>query len=621
MVEILINNRKLEVQDKEIKYTKQCNDISELGSRECNYTSAFSIPKTPSNTLSFRGLGIVGDVSDAPYKKIDCKLLDSGFCLINKGWLNVKQTAKDYKTNINDGLIDLFKAIENKNFGDHVDLSEINHQKNVTTIINSFTNDNYRYIINDFGGLTHLDNGTKINADYLIPSVRIKYLWDKIFSTFGFEYSGDFFLTDDFINLWITYPKGNEQTEPTLYAEFLETDGTDWTTINIVQGNVYNDVPDAYVVPETGTYLLYCTGTTFVAGADKYDFDEIYFNYIFVNNVYVGSADEIPFNNNGWTVNLKAGEIVSLYNEVGITQGNLIIKKFDTDINFSEEFKNLEITKFFKDILNAFSLTIFVTPEGVYNFKTFDERLQADVIDWTDKYAERTSETYTPKTYAQKNTFVHEYNDKEVANYNDGFFNISNQNLNEKKEIVKSYIFAHDKAHVKFYINSNHSEVLYPTLLWQKEANENNGTQTIKYKGLENRFYYLRTDTINQNAIIKGNETEQLVSSLPIARFIRTNFKDLIPKYYRNIKTLLDSFRMHKIKLAINKFDFINLDFDKIYYFKQEQGYYILNKLTFENGKISDAEFFRIKYTESEFKNREYSQLDYNDNDYSTNLI
>jgi hypothetical protein len=78
---------------------------------------------------------------------------------------------------------------------------------------------------------------------------------------------------------------------------------------------------------------------------------------------------------------------------------------------------------------------------------------------------------------------------------------------------------------------------------------------------------------------------------------------------------------MHKIKLAINKFDFINLDFDKIYYFKQEQGYYILNKLTFENGKISDAEFFRIKYTESEFKNREYSQLDYNDNDYSTNLI
>ena len=184
MLEIIINGNSLEVPKESIKYNIQCNDIGDLESRQCNYTDGFSIPKTLENTRYFEHLGLVGDVSTLPYQKVNADLIDNGVHLIRGGWLEIQETAKEYKINIRDGIIDLFKAIENKNFGDNVNLTEIDHSKNLTTIINSFTNENYRYIINDYGGLTHLDTLTKINIDYLVPSARVKYLWNKIFTTF-----------------------------------------------------------------------------------------------------------------------------------------------------------------------------------------------------------------------------------------------------------------------------------------------------------------------------------------------------------------------------------------------------------------------------------------------------
>jgi len=159
--------------------------------------------------------------------------------------------------------------------------------------------------------------------------------------------------------------------------------------------------------------------------------------------------------------------------------------------------------------------------------------------------------------------------------------------------------------------------------LWDKEVSENNGIQEVKYKPLSKRFYFLRSETITKNAVLKS-ETLGLylsVTSLPIARFNITAFKDFVPKYYGNIELLLNDFRLHKIKLALNTIDFINLDFDKIYYFKQEQNYYFLNKITFEKGKLSNAEFYRVKALEYTDLKRHYSNQHYADIHYSNNLI
>lgn len=620
MLVIVTNNQSIEIPEEKIKYTKQVNDINDLSSRQTNFTDTLYFPKTDENVQIMESLGTVGDTSQIPYRKNKTQLLDNGMHLIKNGWLEVKETKNEYKLNIYDGLIDFFKAIENKTFGDDVGLIDINHDKNITTVINSFTNQDYRYIINDYGGKTHIDNRTKINVDYLVPSVRLKYLWNKIFSTFGFSYIGNFFNTSDFDGLWLTYPKGIEQNTPLIdvYSSDNFTESifdTNPISSLINTGVFFYNNDGTFTCTETGSYEITADNNFIINGQGVYE--DQYYGIDYFVGFYVNGDLLFNFSNLDPIIiqqSLTVGDIIRLvaypstnwyYTIVSydISSGgwqNLLIKKYDTLISFSEELKQLSITDFLKDILWRFGLTIFKDSDDNYVFKTFDERLQSEVIDWSDKYVGRFSETYTPKSYAQRNYFKQEYNDKE-DNFSNGSFDITNQNLQSSKDILKSRIYSHEKDFSPFYINETTNEIIHQTTLWSKEVSENNGTQEVKYKELSSRFYLLRSETINQSAILRSESftTQQTVTSLPVARFNKTTFKDFVPKYYNNIKLLLNDFRMHKIKLMLNTIDFINLDFDKIYYFEQEQNYYFLNKISFEKGNISNAEFYRIKYSES----------------------
>lgn len=655
MVEIILDSgEKLELEQESIKYTKQCNDIAELSSRQTNFTDSFSLPKTPNNTRVLDMLGIAGDVSRLPYTKIGATLLDNGLPLITNGWLNIKETTNEYKVNIYDGLIDFFKAIENKNFGEHVDLSEIDHEKNLTTIINSFTNENYRYIINDYGGLTHTNSGNNINIDYLIPAVRLKYLWNKVFSTFGFEYLGNIFFDEDFTGLWLTYPKATPSIEtPTLYAELFKNNTqvsfninnvAFWDLKNIIGGGaVANNW--RYVITENAFYKLDFKIRAFSAyervGSQFPDTINRIINYqIKINGEVVGTYPAVDTLEFSLKLNLSINDVVEVYftYELSVNDGPrsdyfykhtrfvgtianpsyLKISKYNSiDISFTEELKQLSITDFIKDILWRFNLTIFQDIDNKYIFKTFNERLRSDIVDWTSKYMERTSESYSLKDYAQINYFKHNYNDKE-GSYNDGKIYINNKNLKERKDILKSNIYSPEKNPVAFKINITEREIVYQTLVWQKEINENSGVTEVRYKELDSRFYFLRSEKINQTATLESTilGVSQSVNSLPIARFNTTTMKDFIGKYYNNIELLFNDFRFHKIKLALNYLDFITLDFDKVYYFKQEANYYILNKVTFENGKPSNAEFYRVKVTETDTLNRHYSSLHYSTEHY-----
>jgi hypothetical protein len=192
---LYIAGRKIELSEKtKVAQTKQANDLISLNTRQTNYTNRFKIPLTSSNKKAMAFLGIVGSTSQLPYQRNEAYLYsESGECFIYNGFAVIKSTnQKEYDVNIYDGNIDIYKSIENKNLS-FLDLSEITHQKNLTNVLDSFTSNlNYKYIIADYNGKALYDT-TKINIDYLVPSVKVKYLWDKIFSEFGYTYSGSVF--------------------------------------------------------------------------------------------------------------------------------------------------------------------------------------------------------------------------------------------------------------------------------------------------------------------------------------------------------------------------------------------------------------------------------------------
>ena len=632
---VYINSQLIEISDsKEIVYNKQCNDISELVNRQSNFTYKFNAPLTANNKRAFGFVGNVGNTSNTPYQKNNVDVIDSdtGLHLIKGGWAVINQTNKNYEINTYDGLIDLFKAIEGKTFGNDIDLSEIDHEKTMTTVIDSFTNENYRYIVGDYGGKTHLDSGTKINIDYLVPSVRYKYLWNKIFSTFGFSYLGNIFNTFDFDQLWLTYPKGISQDTEVVFETYAELSrettqdvivpnvDSNWETISVINGTLFSDW--VYVVPETGTYRLEMNMKMNLKYRRTFDGITTFINYtpiyhVNVNGTLVGAYFQDTLN--VAVGNLNAGDYVTIFFSypptIDITIGiatltytysyaqfqtsSLNILKANNVISFTDELKQLSLTDFFKETLWRFGLTIFTDADGNYVFKTFDERLQADIVDWSSKYSKRTNESYIPKTYGQTNNFLQNYNDKE-ATYNNGSFSIANENLDDKKDILKSKFFSQEKDLVSFYINPTHNEVIFPMKLWEKEVTENSGVQEIKYKTLSSRFHLVRSETITKQAHLRSDilNDNEIVESIPVVRFLNTTFNDFIPKYYKNIDLLLSDFKMHKIDMLVNTIDFQNLELDKIYYFEQEQNYYFLNKMQWQKGKLTNADFYRVKYSE-----------------------
>lgn len=621
ITEIWVDGKKLDMySETNIRHTLQVNDIAEVKDRQASYTNSFAVPKTPNNVQIFGGLGIPSDTSRIPYLKPDCRMKIEGFDFIVKGWINVTDTNDDYKIYIYSGIINFFKEIGNKTLGDpELDLTEIDHKKDLNSVIQSFSNPNYKYLITDYNGLTHFgDNDSKINIDHLVPSVRVKYLWDKIHEKAGFKYKGKIFETEDFINLFLTYPKFIAIDILTLIKENSGSKSLGTTNIptndpNLhyiplqVNGYVNNQY---FLTPETGLYKL-----TFQVNSNR----DFYIDYLLCIN-----QEGIPYASKNYTlltytdennysqtiylnVQLNAGDRIYFFawwrqvpNGALNWTANYNIKWElfkNGEVAFSNELKDFPRTDFVKEILNRFGLTPFFNEfSNTIDYLTITERINdAEVIDWSEKFIERTSESYVYESYAQQNIFSCQYNDKEGV-YSDGIIKISNLNIQEKKEVFKSKIYSPERDFIKFKINNNTEETLRVFKFYDKQVKEKNGQTEVEYKGLEKRYHFIKERSIVANAVIgsKALSQSQAVSSLPLAEFKGLDWPSLLQKNYSVFGLILNDSRLHDINLNLDFVDYLTVDLRKLYFFEQEQQYYILNKLQFDNNK-SKGEFVRVK--------------------------
>src|SRR5690606_11158679 len=173
-------------------------------------------------------------------------LIDNGAMIVSNGVSTVKETNDDYKVVVQDGIIDFFRAIENKTIGTDLDLSELSHTKNAANIVASFTNPNYRYLISEYNGWTVKD-GT-LNPDYQVPSINQMYIFEKIMAFAGYTYEG----LPDISGEWTTFP-----TPPTIPTdeETLRFDGFASQIENVTP---FEDWRDEFI-PTWDSYPTYDT--------------------------------------------------------------------------------------------------------------------------------------------------------------------------------------------------------------------------------------------------------------------------------------------------------------------------------------------------------------------------
>jgi hypothetical protein len=595
-----------------IARTLQVNDIGSVATRQASYTNTFNLPKTAKNTKAFQMLGIVGNNSNVPYQKNECYLYsDSGESIVYKGWALITSTDKEFKCNIYDGVIDLFKAIENKNLSD-LDLSEVNHTKTLTTVVNSFSSNlNYRYILADYNGKARV--GTSLNIDYLIPSVKVSYLLSKIEQYTGFTFNGSFKNLNDFKDLWLTYPKGVPSTSGVvvfnstdLSSEETRFDDQAFIRYRMIIGTHTQTgfvvSPDGKSITATENISINATikiNPNILIDVTNVGFFSYYPTANFEGNVFTCDGTEREFI---IPLELAAGQTktfdinVFFDTQYDITaqsvnsQNDAFINvKFEKAlaISFSDEFKNLKIKDFINEIMQRFCLTAYKDKyTNVYQFKRLNEVFNANSIDWSDKFQENTSEEYK-LSYAQLNWLRYKYND-DSADYNDGFFAINNVNLPEKTTVINSFAYSPEREF------SNSLGLTTPTRVykfWNKEVKDNG---SVEYKGLNNRFYFLKHTNVTFESPISVTSDllggSQSITSAPVESYNGLSFSDTVDNYYPELTKILNKTKVQSLIMRLNERDVLNFDFSKPIYIKQLGGNFLVNKILnfipFQNTKV-----------------------------------
>jgi len=169
---------------------------------------------------------------------------------------------------------------------------------------------------------------------------------------------------------------------------------------------------------------------------------------------------------------------------------------------------------------------------------------------------------------------------------------VYNQNLEDQKTIAQSKIYAPDKKIVTEFIGFNTNQYK----IWESEAKDNEGAVEVTYKGLSGRFYFIRKNDLagSFKIISEKLEDETIVTSIPVGINTNTLFEEAIFNNYTEYQKIFTNFRIHNIDLAMNIDRFLGMDLTKPIYFRQENAFYICNKVPFEEGKKSTGEFIKI---------------------------
>lgn len=640
MVQIQYLGQFLDIKENEkVTYTIQVQDLADVSSVASSVTTSFKLPKTKNNYEALKSLSLPGDTSNLPYLKNVCKLYNFGTTLIDNGWLKINNSDEEsFNVNIENGIIDFFKAIEGKTIGNDLDLTDTNHNKDLITVINSFERNDYTYIIADYNGLnTYLKGGVNyINVDYLVPSLNSKYIWDKIFNSIGYTYSGSVFNSELFTNLWVTYPKAppteaddDQLPDPVLRLSTNKTGNIKFVgdlTYSIIEFNLENVTTNdndflnnKLIIKHTGTYNL----KSIIYG---------YADYRITNNWggEIGSEKSpllpalringvIKLCSNDYTLNLKQGDIVEFLctwhgvsgkYQIGGLRGIVFLgydfKLYQISqqvVDFGSEFLDVSLSEFIKEIMMRFALTPFIDVESKHiKFLTLSERINTNnVKDWTDKFVKRTDEKYIYKDYAQRNWLKHKYND-ENATFNNGFLSVSNQTLQPQKDLYSSKFYSFNNEITSFY-DSDFTNNSFP--IWNREIKEtiNNDTTPptktyeVNYKGLSNRFYFIRRNILPKTINIGSQllRIEETANNVAIVDTKNLSYSDV--NNYKDFVKVLNDTRIHEIELFLNINDLLDLDLESLYYFSQENQYYILNRITIDlTNNINKGEFIRVKY-------------------------
>jgi len=279
-------------EEENIPLTLSVDDFKNVAEKVQSYSKAFKLPSTKRNSKIFDNIFEItrtaqGTLAFNPYIKTKCRLREDGFVLF-EGYLRLidvvdKDGEISYNVNLYSEAVALADILAEKTFND-INFDELEHSyvwsqikaswtaagvtyahalnfanggfRNAQTVKYPFVDWNHQFLpYNDpssvLNGFPQLDN---LQTAFR-PFINIKYLIDRIFNDSPFNYTSNFFNTQDFKKLYMDFNWGNDDaptsgnesglaTYLTNHGSFLGPSGgnpTNYATTNWTNFKVYND--------------------------------------------------------------------------------------------------------------------------------------------------------------------------------------------------------------------------------------------------------------------------------------------------------------------------------------------------------------------------------------------
>ena len=611
--------------DEVIPLNKQVNDIADMQDRQSDFTAQFKIRKTRAMRGLFELSGQVGVDTNFPYENHDCKLIQDNIEVITGGRLVLDNGDDEYyRASILSGNLNFFKLIEGLKITD-LTLASANHTWDVATMVGSHAADlSYVYPLmepsNDAGISPLSDDGDTVDmfGGWIWPFVKVKTIWDEIFTNAQFTCEGDILTNDTFLKLFIPITSRTvtkQQTDKYLYSVYwggaraagaynevlafngaMIVNGTEafrtgyyqcpYTakykfSVSIVAGDLYDAAPTLYLAKWWGVLAGTFTLKSSYPMTWEYEIE------------YQANAGDILY--------VVTTPILYYSYSVRVIEITNPLIAYGSTLTMVDHLPAITQTDFIKLICNMFGLIPDVTPRDrkirFWNYSELWDNIPL-ARDWSQYLSERDDEVeFKFGDYAQDNYLKYKESDDVAKDTGRGSMQIADETLQEKKDVVDLPVSTCDEVLILDNVfDVNVSRIAFNIF------NPDTGVYDAE-KTVDPRIVYV--DQIPSVAspayektmgiratVVAGGETD--VTSPKKASSIEVSMSNLIYNY-SGLSRLLTKTNMRRAKFNLPAFEVSGLKHNIPIYVSQYKAYFYVNKISnYVTGQLTTVDLIKL---------------------------
>jgi len=617
--------------DEQIATDYAIAEIGNFATRKGFRSINFDVPKTANNKRILGNSDIVNNTTVKPYRRLKARVFVNGIDQ-NIRFADIESVQDNFSLRLYGGNANFFEALKNITLED-VDLSQYNHFRTASEVINSRTNTSgYLYAIIDYHGDSpnaSISNTSKVyNTDFALPSIFINSLLEKTAETLGYTINNNLASdTENIILPTITPIRNSDGSRYIVKAK--PTSNEDYTGLDnfinfetLVIGSDYFTAPDPLLWDQTivfqdevrlkGELQLTLRNVTVASQTVTIEarlsrpaptlFEDIVLDTLTVTNVnqtFVIPFDLEPTSDDG-RVELEfvinSTDLVTVVANTSFyhIQEVEIITPLQIDVNnnyvtLNSLLSNTKPSDIFKNYAQMFCCIFQVNEETkTININRFDDIAQNIplALDWSEKidYTENEKLEFALDKYAQSNLMIYKDDDNVIKPFGtDGQINIDDTTLDAENDLIKLIYGAtinvvrlidYNLPQVGIYIQGNIKEKPLPRILFTEKVSGD-----------------IDIDSTN------------ITTNIPLAWFILTDksnnlgfANNLIELYYGGLQDVLTRTKIVTERIRLTPLDIQALNFLIPVYLDKHNAYFYISKISgFDYGSSESTEVELVK--------------------------